>query len=82
MAPIATPVAATPRTGSAAGERMSASHWTEIATKTATTKATAVETATAETSSMETATAVETTTTETASAASAPAVASCPSCVS
>ena len=83
MAPIATPVAATPRTSSAAGERMSASHWTEMATKTATTKATAVETATAKTSSMETATAetspMETTTTE---AASAPAVASCPSCVS
>jgi hypothetical protein len=55
-----------------------------------TTKASAVETATAETSPMETTTAVETATagtspmetTTTTEAASAPAVASCPSCVS
>jgi hypothetical protein len=74
ISPIATPIAATPHTSSAAGERVSASHRTEMATKTATTKATAMETTTTKPSPMET-----TTTTE---AASAPGVASCPSRVS
>jgi hypothetical protein len=60
-------------------------------TKTVATKATAVETATAESSTVEPTTAVESATAEaspvksttaTAMAASAPAVASCPSCLS
>jgi hypothetical protein len=55
-------------------------------TNTVTTKATAMETATAETSPPETTTAVESATAEASSVetttASAPAVASCPSCVS